>query len=99
MVGLSSYLYEENTGALPTAEVNRMKTLVRQSNECMFYVKAAVNFFTCDRHLLSDVTLLIVFRRSIDDFVIMSDDAAKHYKVKIVETDLYVRIMTLNFAY
>ena len=26
----------------------------------------------------------------------MSDDAAKHYKVKIVEANLYVRKMTLN---
>ena len=31
------------------------------------------------------VTLRIAFRRSIDDFVIMPDDAAKHYKVTIVE--------------
>ena len=26
----------------------------------------------------------------------MSDDVAKHYKVKIVEENLYVRKMTLN---
>ena len=45
---------------------------------------------------MSGVTLRIAFRRSIDDFVIMSDDAAKHYKVKIVEANLYVRKMTLN---
>ena len=36
--------------------------------------------------MLSGVTLRIAFRRSIDDFVIVSDDAAKHYKVKIVKT-------------
>ena len=53
-------------------------------------------FSTCDRHLMSGVTLQIAYRRSIDDFVIMSDDAAKHYKVKIVEANLYVRKMTLN---
>ena len=45
---------------------------------------------------MSGVTLRIAFRRSIDDFVVMSDDAAKHYKVKIVEANLYVRKMTLN---
>ena len=44
---------------------------------------------------MSGVTLRIAFRRSIDDFVIVSDDAAKHYKVKIVEAYLYVRKMTL----
>ena len=26
----------------------------------------------------------------------MSDDAAKHYKVKIIEANLYVRKMTIN---
>ena len=60
-------------------------TDVRQSNECTFYGKVAVNFFTCDRHLMSGVTLRIALRRSIDDFVIISDAAAKHYKVKVVE--------------
>ena len=45
---------------------------------------------------MSGFTLRIAFRRSIDDFVIMSDDAAKHYKVKIVDANMYVRKMTLN---
>ena len=90
------YSYEENLGALSTVEVNRRRALVRQSAECTFYGKVAVDFFTCDRHLLSGVTLRIAFRRPIDDFVIISDDAAKHYKRKIVEANLYVRKMTLN---
>ena len=45
---------------------------------------------------MSGVTLRISFRRSIDDFVTISDDAAKSYKVKIIEANLYVRKMTLN---
>ena len=44
-------------------------------------------FFTCDRHLMSGVTLPVAFQRSIDDFVTMSDDAAKHYKMKIFEAN------------
>ena len=90
------YSYEENPGAFPAAEVNRRKSLVRQSAECTFYGKVAVDFFTCDRHLLSGVTLRISFRRSIDDFITISDDAAKSYKVKIIEANLYMRKMTLN---
>ena len=39
---------------------------------------------------MSGVTLRIAFRRSIDDFVIMSDDAAKHYKVKNLEAKICV---------
>ena len=70
------YSYKENPGALSTVEVNRRKTLVRQSAECTFCGKVAIDFFTCDRHLLSGVILRIAFRRSIDDFVVMSDDAA-----------------------
>ena len=76
------YSYEDDldnitTGAITTAEVNRRKAFVRQSAECNFYGKMAVDFFTCDRHFLSGVTLRISFRRSIDDFVIISDDAGK----------------------
>ena len=33
---------------------------------------------------------------SEDDFVIVSNDAEKHYKVKIVEANFYVRKMILN---
>ena len=90
------YAYEQNLGALSTTEVNRRKTLVRQSNECTFYGKVAIDIFTCDRRLISGLTHRNVFRRSIDDFVLMLDDDAKHYKVKIVEANLYVRKMTLN---
>ena len=74
------YSHEDNPGAISTAEVNRRKALVRQSTECTFYRKVAVDSFTCDRHLLSGVTLQILFRRSIDDFVARSDNAGKSYK-------------------
>ena len=56
----------------------------------------AVDLFTCDRHLMSGITLRITFRKSIDDFVVISDDAGKLYKVKIIEANLYVRKMPLN---
>ena len=90
------YSFEENPATLATTEIDRRKELVKKSAECAFYGKVAVDFFTCDRHLLSVVTLRIAFRRSIDDFVIMSDHPAKHYKVEILEANLYVRKMTLN---
>ena len=76
--------------------IARRKNSVRESAECTFYGKVAVDFFTRDKHLLSGVTLCTGFRRSIDDFVIVSEDAAKHYKGKIVTANLYVRKMTLN---
>ncbi|XP_075241774.1 uncharacterized protein F54H12.2-like [Convolutriloba macropyga] len=90
------YSYEVNPGGIAASEINRRKALVRGSAECTFYGKVAVDFFTCDRHLLSGVTHRISFRRSIDDFSLISDDAAKYYKIKIKEANLYVRKMILN---
>ena len=39
------FSYEDNPGAIATAEVHRQKALVRQSAECTFYGKVAVDFF------------------------------------------------------
>ena len=61
-----------------------------------FLWKGGSRFFTCDRHLLSAVTLKILFRRSIDDFIIIYDNNRKSHKVKIIESILYVRKMTMN---
>ena len=49
---------------------------------------------TCDKHLLGGVTLRISFRRSTNDFAVISE-SNKHYKVKIIEAHLYVRKMTV----
>ena len=95
LVSLSRLLVWGKPVALSTAEVNRRKALATQSNERTFYGKVAVDFFTCDRHLMSGVTLWIALRRSIDDFVFMSN-ATMHSKVKIVEANLYMLKMTLN---
>ena len=35
-------------------------------------------------------------RRSQDDFAVMSEDTAKHYKVKIDEANLFIRKMTVS---
>ena len=53
-------------------------------------------FFTCDKHLLSGVTLKLSYRRSHEDFLIILEDAAKHYKLQILEANLYVRKMTVT---
>ena len=53
-------------------------------------------FFTSDKHLLSGVTLRLSYRRSHEDFLIISEDAAKHYKLQRLEANLYVRKMTVT---
>ena len=72
------------------------RELVRESREYWFYGPAGVDFFTCDKHLLSGVTLRLSYRRSHEDFLIISEDAAKHYKLQILEANLYVRKMTVT---
>ena len=62
----------------------------------MLYGKLAVNFFSCEKHLVIGVTLRISMRQSQDDFAVVSEDAAKHYKVKIDEANLIIRKMTVS---
>ena len=51
---------------------------------------------TCEKHLLSGVTLRFCFRRSSNEFVTIAETAAKNYKVKIVQANLYVRKVTIT---
>ena len=69
---------------------------MRQSARITLYGKLAVDFFSCEKHLVSGVTLRISMRRSQDDFAVISEDAAKHYKVKIDEANLFIRKMTVS---
>ena len=69
---------------------------MRQSARITLYGKLAVDFFSCEKYLVSGVTLRIAMRRSQDDFAVISEDAAKHYKVKIDEANLFIRKMTVS---
>ena len=56
---------------------------MRESEEITLYGKLVVDFFSCEKHLVSGVTLRLSFRRSQDAFVTISETAAKNYKVKV----------------
>ena len=93
----SSWLkHESDPNTIPNASIAQWQLLVRRSLQITLYGKVAVDFFSCEKHLISGVTMRISFRRSQDDFVIMSEDGAKHYKVKIDEANLFVRKMTVS---
>ena len=62
---------------------------VRESEQVTLYGKLAVDFFSCEKHLVSGVNLRISFRLSKDDFVTISETPAKNYKVKIDEANLF----------
>ena len=70
------------------------KAHVANSQENYFIGKPASDILTCDKHLLSGVILRISFRRSTNDFAVISE-SDKHYKVRIVEANLCVRKMTI----
>ena len=97
-----SYYYEENPSAIDGAErraddvTERKGLLVVASSELKLFGKIVCNFLSCDKHLLSGVTIRLSFRRSPNDFVVISEDAAKHYKIQIIEANLYVRKMTVT---
>ena len=68
----------------------------RESAQITLYGKLAVDFFSCEKQLVSGVTLRISFRRSQDGFATISEAAGKNYKVKIDEANLFVRKMTVS---
>ena len=90
------YEYESDPNTIPNATIAQRQLLVRRSIQLTLYGKVAVDFFSCEKHLICSVTIRIYFRRSQDDVVIMSEDGAKHYKVKIDEAYLFVRKMTVS---
>ena len=89
------YEFEENPGTIPAA-ISDIKRTVQQSALITLCGKLAVDFFSYEKQLVSGVTLRISMRRSQDDFAIISDKPAKHYKVKIDEAILFIRKMTAS---
>ena len=90
------YRFENNPAAIAAADFTSQRELNRESREIWFYGPAGVDFFTCDKHLLSGATRSFSYRRSHDDFLIISEDAAKQYKLQILEMNLYVRKLTVT---
>ena len=74
------YRFENNPAAIGAAVFTSQRELVNE-----VYGPAGVDFFTCDKHLLSGVSLRLSYRRSHEDFLIISEDAAKHYKLQILQ--------------
>ena len=70
------------------------KALVASSQKNYFIAKPSSDIFTCDKHLLSGVTLRISFTSSTNDFVVISE-SNKHYNFRIIEANLCVRKITI----
>ena len=90
------YEYEANHAAVANALKDARKQAARESTRIIFYGKLAVNFFLCEKQLVTGVTLRIFFRRPRVDFATISEAAGKSYKVEVEEVNLFVRKMTVS---
>lgn len=90
------YEYEPLPGTIVGARLQARKDAIKESREYSVFGRLAVDFFSCDKHLLSGVTLRINLRRSRDAFAVISESNVKDYKVNIIEANLYVRKMTVS---
>ena len=94
-----AYYYEDEPAKIDGTDgraddVVARKALVANSQENYFIGKPVSDLLTCDKHLLSCVTLRISFRRSTNDFAVNSE-SNKHYKVRMIEANLYVRKISI----
>ena len=70
-------------------DVTERKRIVAASSEFCLFGKIACDFLSCDKHLISGVTIRLTLGRSY--FVTMSEQPNKHYQIQITEANLYVR--------
>ena len=92
-LAVQGYCYIENPSAIDgngrrSENVTKNKALVAASNELKLFAKDACDFLSCDKHLISGVTNKFSLRRSHNDFVVISEDAATDYKAQIIEAKL-----------
>ena len=95
-LAFQNYHSEENPSAIDgigrrAEDTAERKALVAASNELKLFSETVCNFLS-----LSCVTIKFSFRQFSNDFVVRSEDAAKHYKFEVTEANLYVRKMTVN---
>ena len=94
----NGYNYEQEPGNAAHADIAGREELTRTSQRCRVIGKIPVDVFTCDKLLLPGVAVRLRLVKASDDFLIISDDNDKHYKVVIHEAYLYVRKLRVTEA-
>ena len=77
------YSHEKSPTTFTNASFTTRQGETKESNTGNFNGKFAADVFSCDKHLLSGVTLRISFLRSRPLFCLIYDDDAKDYKIEI----------------
>ena len=94
------YNYEDETAKIDGTDgradvVAARKPLVANLQANYLIGKPASDILTCDKHLISGVTLQDLCRSSTNNFVVILE-SNKHYKFKIVEAKIYVSKITIG---
>ena len=90
------YSYEQQPDDFTKTVFTTRTAETRESAEISFIGRIASDFFSCDKHLISGVTLRISFLRNRPEYALIYDDETKDYKIEILQANLYVRKMTVS---
>ena len=90
------YNVETNPGNFTTQTFTDREAESRQSSLVSLIGKVAADIFTCEKHLISGVTLRISILRKRPKFCLIFDDVPKDYKIKNNKATLHVKKMTVS---
>ena len=82
------YTYEANPGDRTATVFASRRAETRESQEVTLFGKVAADIFSCDKHLLSGVTLRISFVRSKPEFALIYDADTKNFKITLSQANL-----------
>lgn len=85
------YQYESNPADLTTGVFRNRRALATPTSSIYLYGKLSCDVFTTSPFLVPGVTLSLKLLRSSHDFTTITDQAAKHYQIAILDANLIVR--------
>ena len=90
------YSYEKSPDTFTDVVFTERQNETKRSAVVTFIGKVAADMFSCEKHLISGVTLRVSFLRNRPEFCLIHDDKSKDYKIEISQANLYVRKMTVS---
>lgn len=90
------YTYETDPEHRTDAAIAARTLLTNNSDALTLFGKLSSDFLSCEKLMLPNVSMRIKLIRAHNDFVVVSDAGNKHYRVQILEANLYVRKMTVS---
>ena len=85
------YSYEKLPDTFTDVVFTERQNETKRSAVVTFIGTVAADNFSCEKHLISGVTLRVSFLRNRPEFCLIYDDESKDYKIEISQANLYVR--------